>query len=308
MFGDAPPTLSTSCNVPLQPIAFGLTELHDFARRHRRLFVLTGAGVSTDSGIPCYRDPSGAWNRRAPMTLQEFLRSPSARQRYWARSMIGWPLIARARPNAAHSALASLEATRRLHLLVTQNVDGLHQRSGSTGVIELHGNVGRVICLDCGAARSRDVLQRTLEQDNPAFADAAPAAPDGDADLVPRELEGFRVPHCEHCGGSMLKPDVVFFGEGIPRGRLHAALRALDEADAMLVVGSSLMVYSGYRFCERASRTGKPIAAINRGRTRADQLFTLKVEDSCGAVLAALVEGLSASPSTPTIVGSVTSS
>ena len=272
-------------------MASAVTALHDFARRHPRLFVLTGAGVSTDSGIPGYRDDNGTWQRSAPMMLQEFLRSPPARQRYWARSMVGWPLIARAQPNAAHSALASLQAERRVHLLVTQNVDGLHQRAGSTCVVELHGNIGRVICLECGATRSREALQRTLEKDNPAFANSGAAAPDGDADLASRALEGFRVPHCERCGG-MLKPDVVFFGEGVPRDRVDAALAALDEADAMLVVGSSLMVYSGYRFCEQANRLGKPIAAVNRGRTRADDLFTLKVEAECGEALAAVVDGL----------------
>jgi NAD-dependent SIR2 family protein deacetylase len=274
-----------------------VTPLHDFAQRHRRLFVLTGAGVSAGSGIPCYRDENGEWKRRAPMMLQEFLGSAAARQRYWARSMIGWPLVARAQPNAAHAALASLEAAQRLHLLVTQNVDGLHQRAGSARVIELHGNVGRVICLGCGAAQSRETLQRTLEEDNPEFADAgAAAAPDGDADLEPRGLDRFRVPRCGRCGG-MLKPDVVFFGEGVPRDRVDAALAALEEADAMLMVGSSLMAYSGYRFCEHAQRTGKPVAAINRGRTRADHLFALKVEHPCAEVLTTFVERLAATPS-----------
>jgi NAD-dependent SIR2 family protein deacetylase len=283
-------------------LAEAVSQLHDFARGHPRLFVLTGAGVSADSGIPGYRDENGEWKRRAPVMLQEFLRSAAARQRYWARSMIGWPLIARAQPNTAHSALASLEAEHRVYALVTQNVDGLHQRAGSTGVIELHGNAGRVVCLACGAAQPRDTLQRTLEDDNPAFADSgAAAAPDGDADLEPGGLDRFRVPHCERCGG-MLKPDVVFFGESVPRDRVDAALTALEEADAMLVVGSSLMVRSGYRFCEHAIRTGKLVAAINRGRTRADHLFSLKVERACGEVLTTLVGRLSANPLNPAMV------
>jgi len=265
-----------------------LTELRDFARRHPRLFVLTGAGVSTDSGIPGYRDDDGQWQRKQPVTLQEFLRTEAARRRYWARSMSGWPLLAGARPNAAHRALARLESARQLHLLVTQNVDGLHQRAGSCAVIELHGNAGRVVCLDCGADVSRDALQQQLEADNPDFAAAvATAAPDGDADVEPQGLDGFRVPGCARCGGT-LKPDVVFFGEGVPRGRVDAALRGLEQADAMLVVGSSLMVYSGFRFCERASQLGKPIAAINRGRTRADHLFALKVQAPCAEALASL--------------------
>ena len=265
-----------------------MTDLADFAQRYPRWFVLTGAGVSTDSGIPGYRDDQGQWQRRAPVTVQEFLRTPAARQRYWARSMVGWPLLAGAHPNAAHRALARLEDARRLRALVTQNVDGLHQRAGSQAVIELHGNVARVVCLSCGASLSREALQRTLEAENPAFATAAAAAaPDGDADIEPAGLEDFRVPACTRCGGT-LKPDVVFFGEGVPRDRVEAAMRALDEADAMLVVGSSLMVYSGYRFCERAAATGKPIAAINRGRTRADHLFALKVGEPCADALAAL--------------------
>ena len=272
-------------------------DLHDFAQRYPRLFVLTGAGVSADSGIPGYRDDNGNWKRRAPVMLQDFLRSEATRQRYWARSMIGWPIIARAQPNAAHAALASLEALQRLNLLVTQNVDGLHQRAGSAEVIELHGNIGRVICLGCGATQARETVQLTLREQNPAFVDAvAQTAPDGDADLEHCGLDAFSVPQCGHCGG-MLKPDVVFFGEGVPRTRVDAARAALDEADAMLVVGSSLMVYSGYRFCEYAHAMGKPIAAINRGRTRADHLFTLKVEHGCGEVLTDLVETLSAVPS-----------
>jgi len=186
---------------------------------------------------------------------------------------------------------------QRLHLLVTQNVDGLHQRAGSTDVIELHGNIGRVICLGCGTTQARETVQLTLIEQNPSFFDVvAETAPDGDADLEHCGLDEFSVPQCGHCGG-MLKPDVVFFGEGIPRTRVDAALAALEEADAMLVVGSSLMVYSGYRFCEHAHGMGKPIAAINRGRTRADHLFTLKVEHGCGEVLTDLVEALCAIPS-----------
>jgi NAD-dependent SIR2 family protein deacetylase len=266
--------------------------LTDFARRHRRLFVLSGAGVSTDSGIPGYRDDDGRWKRSAPITAQEFLRSLAARQRYWARSMAGWPMIARARPNGAHRALARLETAGAVAHLVTQNVDGLHQRAGTANIIELHGNLSRVICRDCGTDHARESVQRTLETENPAFVhNRANAAPDGDSDVEVSGLETFNVPACPTCGG-MLKPDVVFFGENVPRERVDAAMRALDEADAMLVVGSSLMVYSGFRFCERADASGKPIAAINRGRTRADHLFAVKVERSCADVLSALADGL----------------
>ena len=267
-----------------------VSDLHDFVRQHARLFVLTGAGVSVDSGIPGYRDENGSWKRSAPVMLQDFLRSEATRRRYWARSMIGWPVVARAQPNAAHVALASLEAMQRLHLVVTQNVDGLHQRAGSIGVIELHGNINRVICRQCGATETRDAVQAALREQNPEFVHAvAQTAPDGDADFEHGELDGFSAPECGHCGG-ILKPDVVFFGEVIPRARVDAARAALEEADAMLVVGSSLMVYSGYRLCEHAKGLGKPIAAINRGRTRADHLFSLKVEQGCGEALTELVD------------------
>jgi len=272
-------------------------DLYDFVRQHPRLFVLTGAGVSVDSGIPGYRDDNGDWKRSAPVMLQDFLRSEATRQRYWARSMIGWPVVARAQPNAAHVALASLEAMQRTHLLVTQNVDGLHQRAGSTEVIELHGNIGRVTCLRCGATEARETVQVVLRDHNPEFVRAvAQTAPDGDADLEHGALDGFSVPECGHCGG-MLKPDVVFFGEGIPRTRVDAARIALEEADAMLVVGSSLMVYSGFRLCEHAQALGKPIAAINRGRTRADRQFALKIEHGCGEALTDLVDTLAGIPS-----------
>ena len=271
-----------------------MADLHDFLRRHPRLFVLSGAGVSTDSGIPGYRDDEGRWMRRPPVTLQQFVSLASARQRYWARSMLGFPVVARASPNAAHRALAQLETARKTTCLVTQNVDGLHQRAGSANVIELHGTVGRVVCLGCGAGHSREAVQHVLEADNAGFLNArATAAPDGDADVPLAAVAGFRVPACAHCGG-MLKPDVVFFGENVPRDRVGAAMRALEQAEAMLVVGSSLMVYSGFRFCERAAALGKPIAAINRGRTRADHLFVLKVEQPCGEALAAAVERLGA--------------
>ena len=275
-------------------VEWRMADLDLFLRRHPRLFVLSGAGVSTDSGIPGYRDDEGRWTRRPPVTLQDFLRSAPARQRYWARSMLGFPVVARARPNAAHRALARLEAVRESTRLVTQNVDGLHQRAGSANVIELHGTIGRVICLDCGADHAREAIQQTLEAENAGFLDAcATAAPDGDADVLDEGAAAFNVPHCAHCGG-LLKPDVVFFGENVPRDRVGAAMGALEHADAMLVVGSSLMVWSGYRFCERAGSLGKPIAAINLGRTRADHLFALKVGEPCATALCAAVERLEA--------------
>ncbi|TMH49260.1 MAG: NAD-dependent protein deacetylase [Betaproteobacteria bacterium] len=227
-----------------------LADLCAFVQQYPRLFVLSGAGISTDF-------------------LQDFLASKAVRQRYWARSMAGWPTVANARPNMTHDALARLEAAGRLQRLVTQNVDGLHQRAGSSQVIELHGNLEAVVCLGCGALHSRAWIQRTLESLNPEFqAATATTAADGDADIE-RDLAAFQVPHCSRCAG-VLKPNVVFFGEGVPRERVDDAVGSLKHADAMLVIGSSLMVYSGFRFCEWADTMGKPIAAVNLGRTRAD--------------------------------------
>ncbi|MFO1205039.1 MAG: NAD-dependent protein deacetylase [Burkholderiales bacterium] len=271
-----------------------MSDLAAFVRAYPRLFVLTGAGLSTDSGIPDYRDGEGRWKRSSPVTLQEFLRADAVRRRYWARSMIGWPIMSGARPNAAHRALAQLQAAGHVRQLVTQNVDELHQRAGSVDVVELHGSIARVGCLDCGTELSRAALQGMLEAANPAHRClSAAAAPDGDADVEPAALAEFEVPACPHCGG-LLKPSVVFFGENVPRPRVDTAMRALEEADAMLVVGSSLMVYSGYRFCEHAQRLGKPIAAINLGRTRADHLLSLKVERPCAEGLGDLVAALEA--------------
>ncbi len=269
--------------------------LRTFVERHPRLFVLTGAGVSTDSGIPGYRDENGAWKRSPPITVQEFLGSEAMRRRYWARSMLGWPAVANAEPNGAHRALARLEAAQHLHTIVTQNVDGLHQRAGSADVIELHGSIGHVHCLDCGTQQTRASIQPLLEAGNPALAGAsAEPAADGDAHLDWDGEAAFHVPACPVCGG-MLKPSVVFFGENVPREQVAAAAGALEAADAMLVVGSSLMVYSGYRFCVWAQKLGKPIAAINLGKTRADALFSLKVEAPCAPALDALVQDLAAS-------------
>jgi NAD-dependent SIR2 family protein deacetylase len=274
-----------------------MSGLAAFVRAHPRLFVLTGAGISTASGIPGYRDGEGRWKRSAPVMLQEFLRSAAARRRYWARSMVGWPIMDAARPNAAHHALAHLQAAGYVHRIVTQNVDGLHQRAGSRDVVELHGSIAQVGCLNCGAELTRAALQAELEAANPAFRQrSALAAPDGDAELELDldTLDAFEVPACLRCGG-LLKPSVVFFGENVPRSRVDSALGALEAADAMLVVGSSLMVYSGFRFCEHAGRAGKPIAAVNLGRTRADHLFHLKVEQACDEGLGDLVAGLGVS-------------
>jgi NAD-dependent SIR2 family protein deacetylase len=273
-------------------------ELAAFVRRHPRLVVLTGAGCSTASGIPDYRDANGAWKHRRPVDYAEFVGSAATRRRSWARSLLGWPRIAAARPNPSHLALARLEARGHVLRVVTQNVDGLHQRAGSREVLDLHGRLDRASCLGCGREMSRAALQERLSESNPRFAAvAAGGAPDGDSrlDAGAADLAGFRVPECPACGG-ILKPGVVFFGESVPRRRVEAALAALESADALLVVGSSLMVFSGYRFCLAARRRGLPVAAVNRGRTRADELLALKVDGECGAVLGALAGELDLRP------------
>jgi len=263
----------------------GLQPLIDFVARHPRLLVITGAGCSTAAGIPDYRDEHGAWKR-----YQLFTGSAPARQRYWARSMLGWHTMAGARPTVAHHALAQLERAGRIVQLVTQNVDGLHQAAGSAAVVDLHGRIDTVCCLGCGARSPRRALQQELMARNPDWlALDARSLPDGDADLDGLDFSRFHVPDCPHCGG-LLKPDVVFFGESVPRERVAAVRDSLAQADAVLVAGSSLMVYSGYRFVEEAAAAGKPVVAVNRGRTRADPVLALKVETEVGRALEALAQ------------------
>ena len=270
------------------------TEIHSpdqLRERYRRVVVLTGAGVSASSGIPTYRDDDGNWLRSDPIQHQQFVGDSASRQRYWARSMVGWPYVQRSAPNAAHHALASLEQAGWLKLLVTQNVDRLHQRAGSTNVVDLHGRLDRVNCLGCGASLAREAFQQELLALNPAMnKPPAEARPDGDADLALEWLEGFAVPDCRACGG-MLMPDVVFFGGTVPRDRVLGVTQAIEQSDALMVVGSSLMVYSGFRFCKLAHALGKPLIIINRGKTRADDLATLKLEGDCGALLEGIAGG-----------------
>ena len=259
--------------------------LEKFIDRHAKLFVLTGAGCSTGSGIPDYRDADGEWKRGRPIMLQDFVAHEHSRKRYWARSLVGFRRMRAARPNGAHRALAALEAQGRVAQLVTQNVDGLHQAAGSRGVIDLHGRVDVVRCLSCDRRIAREHVQIDLVERNPGFASLdALEAPDGDATLDGIDFAAFDVPACDACGG-LLKPDVVFFGERVPPERVQRAFAALAEADAMLVVGSSLMVYSGYRFALAMAERRKPIVAINIGRTRADELLAFKVTEPCTEAL-----------------------
>lgn len=265
--------------------------LREFIERHSRLFILTGAGCSTDSGIPDYRDAEGGWKRAQPVQFRAFMDEPLTRKRYWARSLVGWRRIRRARPNDAHRALAALERQGRVGLLVTQNVDRLHQAAGSTQIVDLHGRLDMVRCMGCERRSPREELQEELLRRNPDWAALdAREAPDGDADLEGLDFSSFELPGCDRCGG-VLKPDVVFYGESVPRERVEIAMREVRDAEAMLVVGSSLMVYSGYRFAREAAAAGKPIATVNLGRTRADDLLALKVQLSCAAALAFLLEG-----------------
>ncbi|WP_024617398.1 NAD-dependent protein deacetylase [Pseudomonas kilonensis] len=256
----------------------------------RRFLVLTGAGISTPSGIPDYRDSDGVRRGRQPMMYQEFLAQAEARRRYWARAMLGWPRVRQARPNAAHEALAELQARQRISGLITQNVDTLHDQAGSQDVIELHGSLHRVLCLDCGQRSERQQIQQLMETENPYLAGVdAVQAPDGDTLLDPAFEARFQVPRCPHCGGERLKPDVVFFGENVAPLTATRAVQAVEQADGLLVVGSSLMAYSAFRLCRAIKDQGKPLLAINRGKTRADELLDLKLEEPCEQLLPLLI-------------------
>jgi NAD-dependent SIR2 family protein deacetylase len=274
----------------------GLTELAAFLKRFPKVMVLSGAGMSTASGIPDYRDQNGIRRGKAPVQGPDFRRMEAVRRRYWARSMVGWPTLAKAIPNAGHHAIADMEAAGKISTVLTQNVDGLHQQAGTTNVIELHGNIHSVVCLDCGAQFSRIFIQTLLEQANPDLVDAVGMAlPDGDAQLELETLAQFHIPYCVQCGG-MLQPDVVFFGDGVPRARTDAAQQALEQADALLVIGSSLVVLSGYRICRMAVEAGKPVAAINRGKTRADHILSLKLQAPSECTLPLLASYMRAVP------------
>jgi NAD-dependent SIR2 family protein deacetylase len=249
------------------------------------LVILTGAGVSTSSGIPDYRDRNGEWKQSQPIQYGDFVRSAAARQRYWSRSYIGWSYFSKAAPNPAHDALARLESGGKVDTVITQNVDELHAHAGSRKVIDLHGKLSKVRCLDCGKVIDRSDFQEALAAANPDWhASATEIRADGDVELDEASRRDFVVPDCASCGG-MLKPDVVMFGESVPKTRVQEAMDAVDRADALLVTGSSLMVFSGFRFARRASETGKPIAIVNQGRTRADDLAALRIDADCTEVL-----------------------
>jgi NAD-dependent SIR2 family protein deacetylase len=263
--------------------------------RQRPFVAITGAGLSTASGIPAYRDAQGQWQHPRPVQHQAFMRDEAVRRRYWARSYVGWPTMGQAAPNAGHLALAELAQRGHISLVVTQNVDGLHHKAGSAAVLDLHGRIGRVRCMGCEQGFERALVQHWLADANThldlSALQALRTAPDGDAHLHASHYTHFQVPACPTCGG-LLKPDVVFFGDNVPRERVQTAAQALTDAAGLLIVGSSLMVYSGFRFAEQAHREGKPLVAINQGVTRADALLTAKIDLDCSLALGQLLHAL----------------
>lgn len=278
------PTLSWTPTEDLPPATTDLEPVAD-ALAAGGVLVLSGAGISTESGIPDYRGEGGSLSRHTPMTYQDFTGDAQARRRYWARSHLGWRTFGRARPNAGHRAVAAFGRRGLLSGVITQNVDGLHQAAGSEGVVELHGNLARVVCLSCGASSPRGELARRLEEANEGFEPVAAAInPDGDADLTDEQVGEFAVVPCTICGG-VLKPDVVFFGEAVPQPRVEHCRELVAEAASLLVLGSSLTVMSGLRFVRQAAQAGKPVLIVNRDATRGDRYALTRVALPLGAAL-----------------------
>ena len=259
----------------------------------RDVAVLTGAGLSTESGIPDYRGATGSLRRHTPMTYQDFVATAAGRQRYWARSHLGWRTITGARPNAGHYAVAALEAAGHVSGVITQNVDGLHRAAGSPDAIELHGGLDRVICVTCGTLSTREELDERLHAANPGFPDRianAPVNPDGDVELDDSLVAGFKIASCEACGTGILKPDVVFFGENVPKPRVQECYDLIDRSRGLLVLGSSLTVMSGLRFVRYAAKAYLPVAIINQGETRGDAQASVRADLPLGPALTELAE------------------
>jgi NAD-dependent SIR2 family protein deacetylase len=258
-----------------------------------RVAVLSGAGLSTESGIPDYRGASGSLRRHNPMTYEDFVHSGDNRRRYWARSYLGWRTINRAQPNAGHAAVAALSAAGYVSCVITQNVDGLHRAAGNHDAVELHGSLDRVVCLSCGQFSSREELDRRLRAANPHFVeDDVRINPDGDVELADDLVADFRLVDCEACEIGVLKPDVVFFGENVPKARVQRCYDLVDQARSLLVLGSSLTVMSGLRFVRYAAKHGKPIAIVNQGPTRGDVHAAVRLNAPLGATLTRLANQL----------------
>ena len=260
---------------------------------------LTGAGISSASGIPTYRDHQGKWLGSNPIQHDEFTRDAAKRRRYWSRSALGWPRVARALPNATHEALSTLEAAGIISGVITQNVDRLHQASGARTVIDLHGRLDRARCLACGGYESRAAIQERLETLNelPEVSDTA-LRPDGDADLPDTYIQHFTVPDCQHCSGTLM-PDVVFFGGTVPKNRVEACFELIDNARGLIVIGSSLSVYSGYRFCRHAVSQDKPLVILNQGETRADSISHYRFSEAPFSLLEELAEHVTSTQQEP---------
>lgn len=269
--------------------ASDLQQIAEVVGRCSRVLVISGAGLSTASGISDYRDQAGVWKRPRPVQHQAFVQHLHWRQRYWARSQLGYPAFAQAQPNDAHSALVELEQRGQVFAVITQNVDRLHQRAGQQRVLDLHGRLDRVRCLDCGRQLERNVVQDWLQRQNPWLNEARfTPAPDGDADIE-LDFSRVKIPHCPDCDG-VLKPDVVFFGDAVPKAHVERGYRWVEQAQAVLVLGSSLMVYSSFRYVRKAHELGMPVMAINQGKTRADELFSHKANVDCVGGLEKLLD------------------
>lgn len=293
---EAPPAGAGAVSETFGKDASGIDRLARMILENKPATLLCGAGCSTASGLPDYRDANGDWKQRRPMQFQEFMSGDAARRRYWARSMIGWPRFSTAEPNPAHRVLVELERRGYIHTLIAQNVDDLHRRAGQRRVIDLHGRLAEVVCVDCGHITPRDAMQQRLLRLNRSFprrghgGTSAVSAADGDV-MLEHGFDDFSLVHCARCGG-ILKPNVVFFGEAVPRARVQSAFEAVHASRMLLVVGSSLMVYSGYRFCRAARQRGMPMAIVNHGRTRADGEADLKLSGDCAHVFEAVLERL----------------
>ena len=274
-----------------RPDSDDLQHLQDFLADKRNLVVLSGAGISVGSGIPTYRDKAGNWKRSNPIQHQDFMSRKSARQRYWLRSYSGWPAVASAVPSPSHRAIAELERRKIVKMVVTQNVDRLHQHAGSRNVIDLHGRLDEVICMCCQKVIPRHDLQLKLTLLNPSFSQQGEIAPDGDAEVEEDSVPCVAIPTCENCGG-ILKPNVVFFGDNVNKSIVQRVYDGIDDSDGMLIVGTSLKVFSGYRFCRYAAHQGKPIASINPGLSRGDELIQTIVRSDSDDVLTPVLKNI----------------